>query len=63
MEGGEGMSVNGGRGGAVTDGERVCMDGGRGRGELSLCGRGGGGRGTVTVREEGRECVWIGGGE
>ena len=34
------MSVNGGRGGAVTEGERVCMDGGRGRGELSLWGRG-----------------------
>ena len=56
------MSVNGGRGGAVTEGERVCMDGGRGRGELSLWGRGEG-RGTVTVRRMGgNECEWREGG-
>ena len=54
------MSVNGGRGGAVTEGERVCMDGGRW--ELSLWGRGGG-RGTVTVRGRGgNECEWREGG-
>ena len=59
------MSVNGGRGGAVTEGEMVCMDGGRGRGELSLTERecvwmeGGG---ELSLRE--RWCVWMeGGGE
>ena len=56
------MSVNGGRGGAVTEGERVCMDGRRKRGELSLWGRGGG-RGTVTMSgRRGDEFGWREGG-
>ena len=47
-------------GGAVTEGERVCMDGGRG-GAVTV--GEGGGRGTVTVRGRGgNECEWREGG-
>ena len=54
------MSVNGGRGGAVTEGERVCMDGGRGS---CHCGEGGEGRGTVTISgRRGDEFGWREGG-